>query len=151
MPEYIGQKEPGEASSRAIAAELEAQEALRKAKEEAELVFQLVPSAIYTVDPGKRVLSWNKRAEELTGYKASEVIGRSCGLFAVTPCRSRCGVFDPAVKKPVTCVECTIRAKDGTILTIAKNADVIKNEKGEVVGGIESFEDVTGRKLTEKA
>ncbi|HNW44675.1 MAG TPA: PAS domain S-box protein [Elusimicrobiales bacterium] len=134
---------------RDITTRQEAREALGKAKEASEQVFQLVPSAIYAVDAQQRIIKWNKRAEEITGYTAKEIIGKPCSIFAETPCRSRCGLFDKNVKKPINCAECTLRAKDGRTLLVVKNADTIKNEKGEVIGGIETFEDITERKLTE--
>jgi diguanylate cyclase (GGDEF)-like protein/PAS domain S-box-containing protein len=39
---------------------------------------------LYFVDPDRLVIFWNKAAQQLTGYHASEVIGRHCGdgLFA---------------------------------------------------------------------
>ena len=33
---------------------------------------------VYFVDPARRIRSWNKGAEALTGYQASDVVGRFC-------------------------------------------------------------------------
>jgi len=33
---------------------------------------------VYVVDKERTILSWNKSAEELTGYSAREVVGRHC-------------------------------------------------------------------------
>lgn len=127
-----------------------AREALESAKAEAELGFQLVPSAVYTVDADKRVMNWNRKAAEITGYSAKEVIGKPCSIFADMPCRVGCGLFDDTVPKPINCAECTVRTKDGLIRIVSKNADVIRNAKGVVTGGIESFEDITERRLAEE-
>ncbi|MDD2806388.1 MAG: PAS domain S-box protein [Elusimicrobiales bacterium] len=123
--------------------------ALKKAKDEAELVFQLVPSAVYTVDPQMRVTSWNRRAAEITGFSAAEVIGKPCSLFADQPCSKRCGLFDDSVPKPISCAECTVRTKHGLIKIISKNAELLREADGKVIGGIESFEDITERRLAE--
>lgn len=127
-----------------------AHEALKKARDEAELIFQLVPSAIYTVDAGKRITSWNRKAAEITGFSAEEAIGKPCTVFADLPCRERCGLFNENVPKPLSCKECTIRTKGGELRIITKNADLLRGEKGEVTGGIESFEDITERRLAEE-
>jgi PAS domain S-box-containing protein len=125
-----------------------ASEALKKAKEDAERVMQLVPSAVFTVDPRRRVLSWNHKAEAITGYAAAEVLGKSCEVFADMPCRQGCGLFTESEKKPIDCAECTIRTKDGRIRIISKNADIIRNDKGEITGGIETFEDITEKLIS---
>ncbi len=80
-----------------------------------------------------------------TGYTADEAIGRSCDFFAESPCITKCGLFSDAVRKPLIGRECTIRHKDGSIRHILKNVDVLVDEDNRVVGGIESFEDVTER------
>ena len=127
-----------------------AEEQLRIAKEKAELLNWLVPSSIFTVDTKKRITSWNNKIEEVTGYSASEVIGKKCTLFAVSPCENKCGLFNEDVIKPLNCRECTIRTKSGEIRVISKNADILRDKNGNFIGGIESFEDVTDRKIAEK-
>lgn len=126
------------------------QEKIKQAKEYAETIFKLTPSAIFTVDTHKRVTSWNRKAEELTGFTAEETIGKECVLFTEAPCKEKCGLFSEDVKKPMTDRECTIRTKNGQLLFISKSVDVLKNEKGDIVGGIESFEDITDRKAAEE-
>jgi PAS domain S-box-containing protein len=54
------------------------------------------------------------------------------------------------VKKPVDRRECTIRTKDGRVRSVVKNIDCIRDTKGRIVGGIESFEDVTDNKKSEE-
>lgn len=118
-------------------------------KEFAQLIFQLVPSAIFTVDNERKVTSFNKKAEQITGYKAEEVIGNNCFLFALEPCINQCNLFLENIDKPIINKECTIKRKDGEIRTISKNADILKDENGTIIGAIESFEDITGRKSME--
>lgn len=121
------------------------------AREKSDLIKRVVPSAIFTVDRDKVITSWNKRAESITGYSACEMIGSTCFLFAKAPCQEHCGLFDSGQKKPIMGRECTIRHKNGSILTISKNADYLRDEHGEIAGGIECFEDVTERKRFEEA
>ncbi len=120
-----------------------ANEALNKAKDDAERIFNIVPSAVFIVDTGCRVLNWNRRAEEITGYTAEEMIGKSCKIFADMPCTQVCGLYEEKKEKPISCAQCTIKTKDGRIRIISKNADIIRNAAGEITGGIETFEDIT--------
>jgi PAS domain S-box-containing protein len=119
---------------------------LLKAKEEVELVNRLIPSAIFTVDTGKKITSWNDKAEALTGFSSYEIIGKECSVFSLYPCTEVCGVFSPEVKKPIKGKECAILTKKGEVRTISKNADMLYDRDGRVIGAVESFEDITDMK-----
>jgi len=126
-----------------------ANEQLQHTKENLELIYRVVPSAIFTVDTNRRITSWNNKAAELTGYTAEEVIGKECSIFAFEPCCYKCGLNANDVEKPVVGGECSIKRKDGQTLIVSKNADSLKDENGNIIGGIESFEDITERKEAE--
>ncbi|MFZ5760861.1 MAG: PAS domain S-box protein [Thermodesulfobacteriota bacterium] len=120
----------------------ETEQRLRWAKEQAELIYQVSPCAIFTVDTNRYVTSWNNKTEEITGYSYDEIKGRKCDIF----CSEKCRLFDDAVNKPILNRECSLRTKDGRLLTITKSADLLHDPQGNVIGGIESFEDITERK-----
>lgn len=119
---------------------------LSQAKEYSDLLFHIVPSAIFTVDTKGMITSWNKRAAELTGYSVFEAIGKHCSLFADQPCDSKCGLFSDSVAKPFNNKESFIKTKDGRIRAILKNVDYIRDPFGKIIGGIESFDDITDKK-----
>ncbi|MEJ2634324.1 MAG: PAS domain S-box protein [Calditrichia bacterium] len=127
-----------------------AEQALVQAKEEAELLYRVVPSAIFTVDTQRIVTSINQRAAEILGYDADELIGEPCTKFALGSCLDTCGLFSDSTEKLLRKKECQVRRKDGEMRIIIKNADTISNAKGEIVGGIESFEDITEQKNIEE-
>ncbi len=122
---------------------------LIEAKETAEMITRVIPSALFTVDLETRITSWNRKAEEITGFAAEDVLGKACSFFAEMPCKENCGLYDQRISKPVTGKECTIRNRNGNILTILKNVDYIRDAEGNVIGGVESFEDITKRKEAE--
>ena len=124
--------------------------ALREAKHRAELINRITPSAVFTVDMANNVTSWNQRAEEILGFTAEEVIGKSCTTFADSPCRDKCGLCAADVAKPILHRECTVLTKQGHRRVILKNVDYIRDRAGTIVGGIESFEDITERKEAER-
>lgn len=123
---------------------------LKRAKEYAELLYRVVPSGIFSVDCDQCITSWNRKAEKIVGYTAAEVIGSKCDLFAITPCTDKCGAFSDDIKKPIVAKECKMKTKDGRILIILKNVDLLKDEKGNIIGGIESFDDITEQKRLEE-
>jgi len=127
------------------------EEEIKRAKEYAEFLYRVTPSAIFTVDTNRRITSWNKKAEEITGYVTEEMMGKECTIFAESPCRDKCGLYSNDVRKPIIAKECTIIRKDNQGCIISKNADLLKDGEENIIGGIESFEDITERKQTDEA
>ena len=127
-----------------------AERLLRHAKEQANLLFQITPSAIITLDNEMRITSWNNKAADITGYSQEDVLGKPCFIFTGLPCSEECDADNQTLAKAVMGHECYIKTKDGTILTILKNTDYLKDPKGNVVGVIESFGDITGHKRLEE-
>jgi PAS domain S-box-containing protein len=126
-----------------------AEEDLIPAREQARLLLSLVPSAIFTIDSNMAITSWNKRAEEITGYKMEEVLGLHCHKLMISTCHSVCGLFNNNLVTPVFGKECTITTKSGEKRIIVKNFDVVRNTDGQIIEGIESFEDITEKKFIE--
>jgi PAS domain S-box-containing protein len=118
---------------------------LRSAQEEADLLYSVIPSAILTVDRDRRITAVNQRMTEHTGYTAEEMVGQPCTKFFLEPCTRVCGLYSRDTAKPILGRECVMLAKDGRRLHLLKNADVIHDEAGRVVGGIEVLQDVTAQ------
>jgi PAS domain S-box-containing protein len=114
-------------------------------------LYAMVPSAIFTVDREGRITSWNRRAAELTGFSLEEALGKHCSILGSESCSKRCGLFSPEVDKPMMNLECIIKSKQGKRLIVSKNVDLLTDGNGNIVGGIECFEDVTQRKEAEDA
>ncbi|MCJ7624049.1 MAG: PAS domain S-box protein, partial [Anaerolineaceae bacterium] len=125
------------------------EEALRTAKEHAEQLYRVTPSAIFTVDKNRIITSFNAKASEVTGYSPEEIVGKPCTIFATEPCNEFCGLFSEDIEKPIMGAECRILTKDGKIRTVLKNVELLHDRKGNIIGGIESFEDITERKRVE--
>ena len=128
-----------------------AEEALRESEARVHLILQTIPSGLFTVDLDRKITYWNKEAEEITGLKAEEAIGKDClEAFDCEECKMGCGLLDDKTDKPIYEKECTIHV-DGRNITILKNADILKDLQGNTIGGLESFIDTTKRRLAEEA
>jgi len=139
-----------EALKREIVVRQRIEDELKMANEQANLIYRMIPSAIFTVDLNRRITNWNDKAAKITGYQREEVIGKECRIFTEHPCSESCGLYSNRVKKPVIDAECTIKTKDGRLLTISKTVDLLTDKAGRTIGGIECFEDITHRKEAEK-
>lgn len=119
--------------------------------EYSDLINKISISATFTVDKQRVVTGWNDMAAQLTGYGSDEMIGKECTLFADHPCLDKCGLLSEDVPKPIIGRECTIIRKDGKKRIIRKNADYIRDASGNILGGIESFEDTTEQKEAQES
>ncbi|MCK6550494.1 sigma 54-interacting transcriptional regulator, partial [Myxococcota bacterium] len=104
-------------------------------------VVELMSDAVFLVGPDRRIVSWNRAAEALTGYTREEVLGQHC-LTAIhcTQCESRCGVFEHGGVREVPL---RLKARDGRELEVIKNATVLEGPNGEPSLAIEVLRDVT--------
>ena len=75
LVEPKGQKPYIYGIGRDITARIIAEQEKKQAVERAELIYKVVPSAIFTLDPDRKITSWNNMAAELTGYSAEEIVG----------------------------------------------------------------------------
>lgn len=123
---------------------LEIQNDLRKSKEYADLLFLMVPSAIFIVNTDRIITRWNRKCEEITGYSAQEAIGKPCSLVCLQS--DDCRLFNPELKKPIIGMECSLLTQDGSFRNAKKSADLLLDDHGEIIGGIECFEDITEQK-----
>ncbi|MBE0598510.1 MAG: PAS domain S-box protein, partial [Desulfuromonadales bacterium] len=114
-------------------------------------VLRTIPSGLFLVDLDQCIVYWNAEAERITGYSAAEAIGRHCSFLEGMPCGKGCGLFDERLPKPVIGAACTVRTRAGRKITLLKNVDYLRDASGEVVGGIESFIDLTRQSRLEKA
>ena len=111
-------------------------------------VVQTMLDGLMVVDPGGIILSVNNAFERLTGYKEEELIGQPCAILECNTCfRSRalggvkhCELFN---KGEVRHKRCIFKRKDGSPIHILKNATVLKDRDGVVVGGVENLADCT--------
>ena len=64
-----------------ITERLRAEKALRLSDEHARVLAETAPDAIITADKQGRIVSWNRGAQKIYGFKPKEIIGRSCALI----------------------------------------------------------------------
>lgn len=110
-----------------------------------------IPSGLYAVDTEMRIVYWNPAAERITGFSAEEAVGQHCSFLQGIPCGSSCGLYNTNIPKPIIGGRCTILAKSGETVHLLKNMEYLRNADGVIIGGIESFTDVTRQHALEES
>jgi len=110
-------------------------------------VIDTMADGLMIVDRKGVILSVNAAMETLTGYPAEELIGRSCHVLDCDTCSDArtgeeghfCSLFrDETIRR----CRCTLKQKNGTPLSVMKNASILRNTAGEIIGGVENFSDL---------
>jgi PAS domain S-box-containing protein len=100
---------------------------------------------VFTVDLDWRVTFFNQAAEEITGIPAAEALGRPCcEVFRANVCESAC-VLQHTLKtgKPVVNQAIAILRADGKEIPISVSTALLKDEHGNIIGGVETFRDLS--------
>jgi PAS domain S-box-containing protein len=116
-------------------------------------VVQFSNDAIIGKTLGGIIVSWNKAAEQLYGYSADEMKGRSITLLASPDRKDEL----PKMLKRVGCgeqvqqFETTRVRKDGRQIHVSLSISPIRNSGGKIIGASTVSRNITERKLAEEA
>jgi len=110
-----------------------------------ELIFQSISDGVFTVDENRIITSFNRAAEEITGFEAGEAVGRHCfDIFRTEFCHTRCPLKDTLRHmEMVEDARVSILTKEGCELPISVTTTLLRDEKGKVVGAVEFFRDLS--------
>ncbi len=111
-------------------------------------IVDTLQDGVMVVNPGGKVLAVNPAAEQLTGYKADELIGRSCRVLNCNGCdifgkgdaEKWCGLF---AKGNVKAKKCLITNKDKRSVNVIKNATILYDENKMIIGAVETLTDMS--------
>lgn len=108
-------------------------------------VLNSIADGVFTVDLNLNITSFNRAAEEITGYTEAEVLGRPCHkIFNTNVCDTGCPVREALANNcSVTNRELDILNKDKRKVPVSISASVLRNARGEAIGGVETFRDLS--------
>jgi PAS domain S-box-containing protein len=108
-------------------------------------ILDSINDGVFTVDGEFTVTSFNRAAAEITGVSPESALSRPCcEVFRADICEGECALKQtlasgkPIVNKPVN-----ILTASGRRVPISVSTALLKNAKGQVVGGVETFRDLS--------
>ncbi|MHC4714904.1 MAG: PP2C family protein-serine/threonine phosphatase [Planctomycetota bacterium] len=110
----------------------------------------------YVTDLNRGIIIWNRKAEEITGHKAENVVGTACWDNVLNHvdkdghelCRTdlcplrRSILLGVETKDPILVYA---RRPDGTRAAVSVSTAPLRDPDGNIVGGIETFRDESGQ------
>ncbi len=112
-------------------------------------ILDSINDAVYFTDRDRQITYWNKAAETLTGYAASEVIGTHCSdnvLIHVDEkglnlCQSHCPLSKTIADGSVQKVEAYLHHKNGHRMPVFIRTAPVRDKTGKIIGAVEIFSD----------
>lgn len=110
---------------------------------------------VYVCDRDRKIVYWSKKAEAITGWQAEDVLGRTCHDDILDHVdkdgRPLCGEDSCPLYRAIVTGEAAhmpvivfAKGKDGNRIPIAVNVAPLYNNVGKVIGGVETFRDLSG-------
>nr|WP_310598970.1 sigma 54-interacting transcriptional regulator [Desulfobulbus sp.] len=109
------------------------------------LILDSIADGVFTVDRNWNITSFNRAAEEITGWSREEAVGMSCSdIFHSSICGKNCAIAESLYTgAPVANRSITIRNNHGDKVPISISAAPLTDHEGNIVGGVETFRDLT--------
>jgi len=110
-----------------------------------ETILESISDGVFAVDLEWRITSFNRAAVEITGVPRREAIGKLCSeVFRSSMCGPDCSLKKTLkTGKPVIGKSGYIIDADGNRIPISVSTAVLKDGDGEIVGGAETFRDLS--------
>jgi PAS domain S-box-containing protein len=108
-------------------------------------ILESISDGVFTVDLDWRVTSFNRAAEEITGVARKEAISRRCSeVFRSSMCGEHCALQRTLkTGKPIIGKSGYIIDANGNRIPISVSTAVLKEADGRVIGGAETFRDLS--------
>ncbi len=110
-----------------------------------EVILDSLSEGVFTVDHDWKITSFNRAAEEITGLLRKEALGQLCSdVLHSSLCESHCPIRAAMGKHaPVQSQRCYFVDTEGSRVPISVSAAVLYDPTGEVLGGVETFRDLS--------
>ena len=109
-----------------------------------ELVFDSVVDGVFAIDDSWRMIFFNRAAEQITGVSREAAIGQLCSdVLGSRVCAEESPLGQTIrMGRPIVCQSCYIVNAAGQSIPVSISTAVLKNQAGEVIGGVGTFRDL---------
>jgi PAS domain S-box-containing protein len=110
-----------------------------------EIILESISDGVFTVDREWRITSFNRAAERITGISRHQAMGRHCwDVFRSNMCERNCALRRTMDQgKTFLDSETYIVNRDKREIPLVVSTSLLKDNAGEVIGGVEVFRDLS--------
>ena len=110
-----------------------------------EKILNSIADGVFTVDLENNITFFNQAAEKITGILIDQALGQKCfDVFRADICQTSC-VMHQTIKtgREFVNLRINILNSQGGFTPISVSTSVLRDKKGRIVGGVETFRDLT--------
>jgi len=114
-------------------------------KEFINTILDSITEGVFTINSDWKITSFNRAAEKITGMSAEEAVGKKCSdVFHANICKTGCALRKTISSgKNILDLRIIIKNQQGKSVPVSISTAVLKDERGSVVGGVETFRDLS--------
>ncbi len=119
---------------------------LDKSKRECQdVILDSINEGVFTVGLDWRISSFNRAAEIITGVSREKAVGHACyEVFRTNICEDSCALKKTmSTGEPIVNATAHIVTESGIRVPIRVSTALLKDDHGVVIGGVETFQDLT--------
>lgn len=114
-------------------------------KDVQDVILDSINEGVFTIDLDWRISAFNRAAERTTGVSRQYAIGRTCReVFQANICKENCTLKQTfETGNPIVNTNAFIVNHKGQRVPIRISTAILKNAAGEIIGGVETFQDLS--------
>ena len=109
------------------------------------VILDSVADGVFTINEKGEITFFNRAAEEITGFTKEEALGHHCfDIFRANICQTNCALKETIkTGREIINLPINIINKDGKELPISVSTAVLRDKRGRIIGGVETFRDLS--------
>ena len=110
-----------------------------------DVILDSINEGVFTIDLNWRITSFNRAAERTTGVPRKNALHRACrDVFQANICEKNCALKQTfETGRPIVNANGFIVNHQGQRVPIRISTAILKNDAGEIIGGVETFQDLS--------
>ena len=107
------------------------------------IILDSISDGVFTIDYNWKITSFNRAAEEITGIRAADAVGRHCWeVFRSNMCEGDCALKKTMEEgRPFVNTSGYIISSDQRKIPVTVSTSLLIDKNNEVIGGVETFRD----------